>query len=159
MIKQIIVASLLFLSLSACEPSAPIHAKYVSPQCIPSQSRCFVETTIGRFDIMFDLVEIKSETEFHVSVKYQGNLKLKAIKGYIEGKNMFMGKIPLFFKQAQNADDYMAPLMLASCSESEMTWVLWLTVESIENNLILKEANASQAKRTTFFIEFDSMAY
>jgi hypothetical protein len=159
MIKQIVVVISLFLSLSACEPSVSMQTQYVSPQCIPSQSRCFVETSIGRFDIMFDLVKIKSETEFHVDVMYQGNIKLKAIKGYIEGKNMFMGKIPLFFKKVQDTDDYNAPLMLASCSENEMTWVLWLTAESFENKLIHAGEGASKAKLTTFFIEFDSKNY
>ena len=45
---------------------------------------------------------------------------------------MYMGKVPVFFKQNDNKSAYLAETMLASCSGGKMVWRLWITAEIAE---------------------------
>ena len=74
-----------------------------------------------------------------------------SVVGYIEGKTMFMGKIPLFFNhQLQNNEhnQFIAETMLGSCSEDSMIWRLWLTLEMADVN--------NKKHQTTFFVDVES---
>lgn len=134
---------LIFL-LSGCLPKNQ-QSTFIEPHCLVSQSQCQIKTEIGAFDILFNVDTVITENEFNIIVKsYSLNEDLE-IKGFLEGREMFMGKIPLFFKKS-NEQSFITSTMLGSCSEEEMIWRMWLTVTDKLNN--------DQTHK--FFIDFKS---
>ena len=125
-----------------------------------SQSTCIVNTEFGDFSVLFNISPVVSETEFKLFIEHhfskenitskQPELKIKKISAYLEGKDMFMGKIPLFFTFLGEKNIWASDAILGSCSEEVMKWVMWVTVDIQINN---------ELKKQTFFIEFDSKRY
>jgi len=157
MIKIIIVILLVF-NIIACDPIQQASRKgniqqLTSFTCLTSQSNCVVQTKFGRFNIQFSgevpQERIKTELPFQIQVKFDATretYQLKSISSYLEGKTMFMGKIPVFF-QTNKSNTIVAESLLASCSEEVMTWRLWFQVEVIAEGEIQQQ---------DFFIDFDS---
>jgi hypothetical protein len=159
MIKVFVVIFFIF-NILACNPIQQASQKKSNhPQssfiCLASQSSCDVNTDIGTFTIEFsgqaEMGKVKTELPFKIRLKFDGmnkNSQLTSVNSYLEGKSMFMGKIPVFFQLPEKKSDYItAETLLASCSEDVMTWRLWFAVE------------IEQADKTTqqdFFIDFDS---
>lgn len=65
------------------------------------------------------------------------------LSAYLEGRDMFMGKVPVFFDKKQEQNLYLAESLLASCTEEEMVWRLWITAEK-------------EGETQTLFIDFTS---
>jgi len=118
MIKIIIVILFIF-NLLACEPIEQA-SKYGEIQkqtlfkCLASQSQCEVNSEFGRFIIQFSgqaLQErIKTELPFQIQLMLEATndaYKLKSVSSYLEGKTMFMGKIPVFFEIDKNSTNSM----------------------------------------------------
>ena len=131
-------------------------------QCINDQSNCEVITKFGTVLIKFNVKKIITEHPFNIRVEFKKDhllsdnthsRYLNSVAGYMEGKTMFMGKIPLFFntKGESKANKFVAETMLGSCSEDKMTWRLWLTIEMNGTN--------NEKLQTTFFIDFDSTRF
>ena len=159
MIKVFIVF-LFFFNLSACNPvKQASQQRNMSPQipftCLSSQSRCDISTELGTFTIDFsgliDAGRVKTELPFKIQLTFNAmnqNSQLSSVSSYLEGKSMFMGKIPVFFQRSEsNSNSTTAETMLVNCSEEEMTWRLWFAVE-IEQ--------ADKSVQQDFFIDFDS---
>ncbi len=154
MLKQLPVVGFLLLT-SACKPvgeqsSASIASALVA-QCIDSQSQCEINTELANVSVKFSQHQlsdkIKTELPFFIELTLifqqsplQGITKVSA---YLEGKDMFMGKVPMFFEPTDKDNVYLAQSLLANCSEEQMVWRLWITVE-------LKD------KTQTFFVDFSS---
>lgn len=75
--------------------------------------------------ITLDQINIKPESPFVVF--FQPKQETKIREAYIEGKTMYMGKIPLLFEKAQN--NYRAAAMVGSCTEPNMTWRIVIITE------------------------------
>ena len=132
-------------------------------QCISDQSRCEVVTKFGLILVKFNVEKLLSELPFKIQLEFKKDQllsdnthsqNLKSVVGYMEGKTMFMGKIPLFFNnQLEGNEDkrFIADTMLGSCSEDRMTWRIWITLEMIDTN--------NNKDQTTFFIDIDSTRY
>jgi len=153
----------LLLILSACKPigdqNSTSNNSALVLQCIESQSRCEINTEIGVFSIRFSqnqlsdtvktelpfFIELSELTQINTANKPNQSTKqsITNVSAYLEGKDMFMGKVPLFFEQGANEGTYMAQSLLASCSEELMVWRLWITVDRGD---ITK----------TFFVDFTS---
>lgn len=159
MIKAVVVILFIF-NLFACNPiQQASQKKSTHPQvpftCLTSQSSCEVSTDLGTFTIEFsgqvDTGKVKTELPFQIQLTFVGmaeNFQLKNVSSYLEGKSMFMGKIPVFFQMTENSSDTtIAQTLLASCSDEVMTWRLWFTVEVEQADKITKQ---------DFFIDFDS---
>jgi hypothetical protein len=158
------------LLTSGCKPAAENSTVNINNpsvlQCIKSQSQCEISTDLGNFSLKFSqqqlsenvktelpfLIELSllSESSEHNTLHGTGQSTAHSIQksitkvsAYLEGKEMFMGKVPVFFEQGTNEPVYLAESLLASCSEEQMIWRLWITVE-LEN------------KTQTFFIDFTS---
>jgi hypothetical protein len=167
--KKIIFVSFILLT-SGCKPVVDkINANsdyLLIMQCIDSQSRCEVSTEFANFSLKFSqqqlLDKIKTELPFFIELSLfeknsEQNVELSneetaakstqksitKVSAYLEGKDMFMGKVPVFFKRETDDGTYLAESLLASCSEEQMVWRLWITVEMAE-------------KKQTFFIDFTS---
>jgi hypothetical protein len=167
--NQIKKSAIIFLLFSFCWGCSQDEneVRPVSPfQCINSQSRCEVITEFGLVVLKFNTEKVLTELPFSLLVEFkESDLPLKGMNqkdhhkknikvlGYMEGKTMFMGKIPLFFntKGESKANKFVAETMLGSCSEDKMTWRLWLTIEMNGTN--------NEKLQTTFFIDFDSTRF
>jgi len=155
---KIFITTLFIFNLLACNPIQQASQKKNTPTqssftCLASQSRCEIPTDHGIFTIMFsgELAQGKVKTELPLSIQLifdgkEAGAQLKNVSSYLEGKTMFMGKIPIFFQLNKNKIN-IAETLLASCSEEVMTWRLWFTADIIQ---------ASKATQQTFFIDFDS---
>ncbi|HCM46787.1 MAG TPA: hypothetical protein DIS98_04555 [Colwellia sp.] len=148
MLKQFPLIGLLLI-LSACKPigeqNSTSNNSALVLQCIESQSRCEISTELGIFSIRFSQHQlsdtVKTELPFFIELSelIQINTANKSnqsteqsitnVSAYLEGKDMFMGKVPLFFEQGANQGTYMAQSLLASCSEELMVWRLWITAD------------------------------
>jgi len=164
MIKKTPVIFLLCAFLYGCSPKKVELSPQIPFQCINTQTRCEITTDFGTVFVKFNVENIKTELPFSIqvtlikdalreeSINSPDNLK---VLGYMEGKTMFMGKIPLFFieEEAQGKQNasHTAETMLGSCSEETMTWRLWITLE--------KQSQTDQSQQSTFFIDFDSSRF
>jgi hypothetical protein len=124
-------------------------------QCLEHQSSCYLDVANGRVEILFDVNRIIAEDAFNISINYHGISAIKTITGYMEGVNMFMGKIPLFLEQTiepkkiaslnvktpavtklTNKDRlqiFQGEMLVGSCSAKKMTWRVWLTFTTEDN--------------------------
>ena len=156
-----VVSLLLFILLAcACEPVGQAHTNKTSDEtprysCLKSQSDCLVKVDFGDFMIEFsgqvEQGRIKTELPFMMKLTFtasEASYQLKQISSYLEGVDMFMGKIPVLFQPDKQADyAWVAQTLLASCSEEIMTWRLWLQVD-----IVVK----GQVEQQQFFIDFAS---
>ena len=143
--------------------------------CLTSQSKCTVTTKLGDFDVRFSqsnplpehtadntfkkkndavIDQILTELPFSIIINKVNNTERSSqvitISGYLEGKDMFMGKVPVFFDKEADSQLFIATSLLASCSENTMIWRLWLTVKQ---GITKEGANKEQS----FFIDFESL--
>jgi len=117
--------------LAGCMPIEKQNP-FIDPHCLLSQSQCQVTLALGTFDILFNVHTVVPEQEFKIIVKSKSPNKNLEIKGFLEGKDMYMGKIPLLFTQNQ-PQIFSASTMLGSCSEKEMIWRMWLIIVDINH--------------------------
>jgi len=134
-----LIASLLFIS--ACKPiieQGSVTAKNLPiAQCIGSQSQCEITTELAQFTVKFSQYQlggkVKTELPFVIEIsQLVRNVKeprITKVSAYLEGKEMFMGKVPVFFEKEKESNIFLAQSLLANCSEEQMVWRLWITVE------------------------------
>lgn len=159
-----LITIFLSLVLIACSPEnksnlVADNASEKNAQCIVDQSQCEFQLIDAQAQILFDVDKIVAEQSFNMVVKYQGKERLKSITGYLEGVDMYMGKIPLFFdsqkstnaindkstessnsaisKSAQLPEKikqaFQTEVLVGSCSAAQMKWRIWLTFITEEN--------------------------
>jgi hypothetical protein len=154
------VVILLIFNLFACNPAQQVSQNKTAPSqipfaCLASQSRCDVNTDLGTFTVQFsgqiEQGKVKTELPFQIKLLFDAKVesaKLINVSSYLEGKSMFMGKIPVFFQGIEkNNNVTIAETLLVNCSEEIMTWRLWFSIE-IEQ--------MGKAVQQDFFIDFDS---
>ncbi|MCW8831973.1 MAG: hypothetical protein OQK09_00130 [Colwellia sp.] len=157
MIKVFLILIFVF-SVLACKPAEEKASENVNNypfSCLPSQSDCNLDTELGHLSITFSgLTEqgkLKTELPFQIQLQLtpsDQSHQLSSIQSYLEGKTMFMGKVPVFFEHSETSNVMLAQTLLASCSEEVMTWRLWLTIDI---------AMGDEIKQESIFIDFDSM--
>lgn len=137
MFKKLVCVIGVISLLSACQPSDKLVQNLPTPICIDSQSHCEVNTPLGRFIITFNQASPQAETPFELHVEYQGNYRVVNLSGYLEGIDMFMGKIPLFFneniKMESENSHFIAQAMFGACSLDQMKWQI-IVIADIEHN-------------------------
>jgi len=132
------------LLISACKPvdeQDKLLAQQVSlPQCIESQSKCKITTELADFSIKFSQLQlsdkIKTELPFVIELSQLPSKTVQSsitkVSAYLEGRDMFMGKVPVFFEKVKESNRYLASTLLANCTEEQMVWRLWITVTRAE---------------------------
>ena len=163
-----LITIFLSLVLIACSPEnkSNLVADNASPkiaQCIVDQSQCEFQLIDAQAQVLFDVDKIVAEQPFNMVIKYQGKDSLKSINGYLEGVDMYMGKIPLFFEPQLSINDiadkatensnsaiiksaqlpkkikqnskqaFQIEVLVGSCSAAQMKWRIWLTFITEEN--------------------------
>lgn len=157
MIKIVIVFLTIF-NLLGCNPVKQASNKESSEStvpfhCLKSQSRCEVMTEPGRISITFSGNEtqgkLKTELPFQIQFSLGSipeNYQVTTVVGHLEGKSMYMGKIPVFFEKEKKV--WIAQSLLASCAEEVMTWQLHIKFEMLADG---------KKHQQGFFIDFDSV--
>jgi hypothetical protein len=152
----------LLLTTTACNPVKKNSFVQVAPQCLPSQSRCFVDTNYGKFDVLFNTEKVLTELPFEISLKYAAKREdstekysVTTVSGYLEGRDMFMGKVPVMFSQS-TPNIFSANALIGSCSEEKMVWRLWL---SIELQVLSATGKESDVIKQGFYIDFQSSRF
>lgn len=159
MLKYITICSFLFI-IGACKPieeqsnnnSENNLNAAINAQCIASQSECNIVTELASFSVKFAQEKldenVKAELPFYIELSYLPADKASeiaeetmSISAHIEGRDMFMGKVPVFFLQTSNENTFQAKSLLASCMEEYMVWRLWVKVEM-------------SGKEESFFVDF-----
>ncbi len=139
------------LNLVACNESKSdnnnIHlVSQKSMQCLIEQSPCSFDVGAGRVEVLFDVEKIVAEQAFNMSVNYIGSDAITSVTGYMEGVEMFMGKIPVFLEHKSVAGEmvdeqlqtFTGELFVGSCSAQKMTWKMWLTFTTKNSQKISK---------------------
>ena len=149
---KLVLLALLF----ACQPKQTEQVSYQAPQCIEGQSECQVVLPIGNAGVSFNLARITAETPFDIVVTIESAADITKVSGYLEGVNMYMGKIPLFSNEMVKSDDenslnVVFNTQLGSCAAPQMRWQAWLVVEYLDDS--------NKAQETRFSIEFPSYQY
>ncbi len=154
------IFSIAVLTLTcACKPAQPVNDKASQTQkfqCISSQNHCQIPTDFGNFSVkfsQFDLFDnVKTELPFAIELSNAAKtgtqmntaLSVTSVSAFLEGRDMFMGKVPVFFEKHSESKSYRAKSLLANCTEEQMVWRLWITLESLE-------------QQQTFFVDFTSV--
>jgi len=156
MLKVIVILICIF-NVLACNPVEKKSSKLdqqTSFMCLSSQSSCDIDTEFGALSAVFsgntEHGKLKTELPFQIQVQLSAldKQQLVSIESYLEGKSMFMGKIPVFFNDTPTPNLKQAETLLASCSDEIMTWRLWLEI---------KVNSGNELKTQKVFIDFDSI--
>ena len=123
-----------------CSPAPENSFSLSEPSCIEGQSQCKILTSLGEITIAFDQAYLVAEQAFNIYIS-TSNDSLIVDSGYMEGEDMFMGKIPLFFQldtptdkvpQSENTSStvrvFSAQGFFGSCSEAQMQWRVFLSL-------------------------------
>lgn len=163
--------------LVACSPASKDKVESTAPQCLKSQSKCFVETKFGRVEILFNQEKVLTEIPFKIYLKVAQinkakehvvkaehevnklSYKISQVKSYMEGREMFMGKIPVFFSSSKQGKVMIAETLLGSCSAEKMVWRLWFTLFFENNNASISNIEDKESLQETFFIDFTSSRF
>jgi len=140
-------ALLSLLFLNGCDRQGQVAALTVKPHCLISQSDCVINNVFGKISVLFDVEKVVTEHAFNIIIKSEKDIVDLKVTGYLEGKEMFMGKIPLFF-QKNDSGNYITETYLGSCSEEKMVWRMWLTFTDSSGN--------NNNRKETVFIDFTS---
>lgn len=103
-LAQDILLTWLAILLTACSPQEKANTKVDdqsrrTAQCIAQQSQCQFDLAGGQVQVLFNVERIVAEQAFNMVLNYQGTQALTSVSGYLEGVNMYMGKIPLFIEE------------------------------------------------------------
>lgn len=102
--------------------------------CYNFQSTCQIKLGDSVFNVEFDQEQLNPETPFNVKISpIASKDELPKLNGYIEGVNMYMGKIPLMFEIKGNA--YIANSVFGSCSEEKMIWRINIAIANDLNKV------------------------
>ncbi|WP_426357631.1 hypothetical protein ACPUVO_14370 [Pseudocolwellia sp. HL-MZ19] len=133
-----------------CEQSKEVKEKPIEPKCISSQSDCFIKLASGEFVVLFNRDPVITETPFDISLISHTQHTIKNISAHMEGKNMFMGKVPLFFEV--DSDDELTTSVIDEPKVIAQTSKLLKSslVESSSVEIDLEELNSYDANATEF---------
>ena len=150
--RSFLLLCVVFLFVTGCQPvqnKPKSEASVLTPLCIASQSQCEVSNDKLVVAVKFSQYQltknIKTElpvyieltilpvsgatTEKVVNSHNTSHSAITQVTAYLEGRDMFMGKVPVFFDKKEGKDVYLAETLLASCAEEQMVWRLWITAE------------------------------
>lgn len=150
-----IAAFVFILAITACKGDKTsgnqknsASSKSVSEmQCMAQQTPCQFDVEGGRIDVLFDVSKVVAEQAFNMSVRYTGNKTINTVNGYMEGVEMYMGKIPLFFESTATSPSldntiktqvFQGEVLVGSCSAKTMTWKIWLSLTDSDNKVTTK---------------------
>lgn len=116
-LKKRVFVAIALAHLTACD-SQSIENTVQNSNCCETRAIDFDIATISQ-----SAAPLHPETPFELQVKTQGSWQVD--KAQLDSITMYMGHIPVFFKQTDNAT-WQAQVMVGACSEPTMLWHLQL---------------------------------
>ncbi|WP_152593761.1 hypothetical protein [Thalassotalea sp. ND16A] len=106
--------------------------------CDFSAGVCVQTQKIGSFELNALPKRVKAESEINFQLASKDNAALEIQSAWLEGKDMYMGKIPLFFN-AENGV-YEANTLIGACTEEQMIWqmVIVLMINNQQQRLVFE---------------------
>lgn len=136
------IGFILILSILLMSCIEPQKVQYIEPRCLSGQTQCYFDSEFGQFSILFNVERALAERPFNVIVQLDTPQNIN-ISGHIEGRDMYMGKIPLIFDSKKEMS-YKAKVQFGSCGREKMIWRMWF---------ILKNDNGDMKR---FYTDFPS---
>ena len=96
---------------------------------------CEYVTDQGTFFLSIENLPIKAEEWIDFEL-LMPNDNMKVSKAKIVGKDMFMGRIPVTFKQSQT-NLFNAKTLVGACTTAEMIWSLEITVDIADTQEVI----------------------
>ena len=103
----------------------------VSNICHFNKNKCVQKTQFGSFTLQAEPKIIKSESNIDFVLTLPTDSKLKISKAWLEGKDMYMGRIPLFFQKGKK--NYLANTLIGACTENSMVWQMHIELVDEQN--------------------------
>lgn len=126
------VTSIFFLCLYGCfeqkDKLVTAEQFFTDFSCINTNNNCEIEIKNLSFTVLFNVEKIRPEQEFIIAINKKNELPINKVSGYIEGRNMYMGKIPVVFEETST--QFIAKVTVGACSEPNMQWRLWLNFDA-----------------------------
>ncbi len=123
---QFLMALLTCLALSACDKQS-IDAPKISTSCV-NNAHCIFTNKVEVW-----LTDSKVVPEMPFTLNLLLPLGAKVTTAQLDGVTMYMGTIPLLFKQ--NNQKWVADTMVGSCSEPVMTWKMTVNYSDSDNQV------------------------
>lgn len=116
---------LVFLAISAfiiyqSFISDDLDDNYSSIICEFEHGPCTFENQFGQFLLKANPEVIRTESEIIFQLSHYALESVTIESAYLEGRDMYMGRIPLFFEKRNGR--LLASTMLGACIEDEMVW-------------------------------------
>lgn len=134
----------LILLLVSCSKDNSTKVEYQAFSCTEFQSICEKKLAEGKLEILFNVAKIAPESEVTLKLNPTFDKSIEKVIGFIEGKSMYMGKIPLLFSAPSSQEEVQATFMLGSCSDPKMIWQTRIEVHFVDGT------------KTSFFFDFTS---
>lgn len=141
--------------LGACEEKSEMQTGLSVPQCISSQQQCSQVTSHGEYHLLFDVDKVITETPFNYYLDIKSSYSVHRVDAYIEGKEMYMGKIPVFFMLNDTSKEeklIRGAGLLGSCADEYMLWVMHIAIE-------FKDSVSGEVIKDKISFEFTSQRF
>ncbi|MEI5638424.1 MULTISPECIES: hypothetical protein [unclassified Pseudoalteromonas] len=122
--KQLTMAMLGFFLVACSDPTAIIHERSENSESSVTKNVCLSQSPCKlseHLSLYLGSARVEPETEFVIQL--ETNTKVEVKSAWLEGENMNMGRIPVFFD-----DSLTASAMVGMCSDPKMRWLLRLDV-------------------------------
>lgn len=126
---RIIILNILLMFLVACDkPQTQEHANLVIDKtlCQFSVGECYKKVTDLQVGLLIDPINTPSEKPLIVTLS--SNQKITNISMRIEGRDMFMGIIPVSLSEIKD-NVYQGPVIFGSCSSNYMVWRVFVSFD------------------------------
>ncbi|USE69510.1 hypothetical protein CTT31_10350 [Pseudoalteromonas maricaloris] len=124
-VKQLTIGLLGIFLVACSDPSIIIHESSEKSESSVTRNVCNFSTPCNltpEVSIYLGSAQIRPETEFTIGLK--SATKVEVQSAWLEGENMNMGRIPVFF----DSDTLKATTMVGVCTDKSMRWVLRLAL-------------------------------
>ncbi|USD29711.1 hypothetical protein J8Z24_06380 [Pseudoalteromonas sp. SCSIO 43201] len=122
-VKQLTIGLLGIFLVACSDPNIIIHESSEKSESSVTRNVCKFSSPCNltpQVSIYLGSGQVEPETEFTIGLK--SATKVVVHSAWLEGENMNMGRIPVFF----DADTLEATTMVGMCTDKSMRWVLRL---------------------------------
>ncbi|OUS26346.1 hypothetical protein A9Q98_10900 [Thalassotalea sp. 42_200_T64] len=125
-----------FFGYQFIDHDKPIN--YGQNYCDFSAGVCSQIRDFGSFELTTMPKLIKAESEINFQLTSKNNAELEIQSAWLEGKDMYMGKIPLFFSAKNGV--YEANTLIGACTEEQMNWqmIIVLMTDNQQQRLVFE---------------------
>lgn len=121
---------IIIITLQACDKNTVKNDKldqFDRSLCEFSKAWCEKEVNGIKLSILIDPNSVPSEKQLNLNL--MSNAPLSDLEARIEGRDMFMGMIPLHF-ESKDKKSFESKFMLGSCASGYMVWRLFVSGKS-----------------------------